>query len=129
MPAEVSLELCFLTLFLSLKCLKFSECLKFNEQNKYCNTAFLQQGDANKVKSKGWQQKNKGTKKASKSKKKKPLKKKPVPPSLQPPKQQKQKQANGVAHRFIDIFICVQLIIPNLTGFLYLFVTFHSMLL
>uniref|UniRef100_A0A8C9FW76 SEC63 homolog, protein translocation regulator n=1 Tax=Pavo cristatus TaxID=9049 RepID=A0A8C9FW76_PAVCR len=54
------------------------------------------QGDSNKVKSKGWQQKNKGTKKASKSKKKKPLKKKPVPPSLQPPKQQKQKQANGV---------------------------------
>uniref|UniRef100_A0A8C8BB28 Translocation protein SEC63 homolog n=1 Tax=Otus sunia TaxID=257818 RepID=A0A8C8BB28_9STRI len=54
------------------------------------------QGDVNKVKSKGWQQKNKGTKKASKSKKKKPLKKKPVPPSLQPPKQQKQKQANGV---------------------------------
>ncbi|XP_031467211.1 translocation protein SEC63 homolog [Phasianus colchicus] len=53
------------------------------------------QGDSNKVKSKGWQQKNKGTKKASKSKKKKPLKKKPVPPSLQPPKQQKQKQANG----------------------------------
>ncbi|XP_010184364.1 PREDICTED: translocation protein SEC63 homolog, partial [Mesitornis unicolor] len=53
------------------------------------------QGDTNKVKSKGWQQKNKGTKKASKSKKKKPLKKKPVPPSLQPPKQQKQKQANG----------------------------------
>ncbi|KAM6127026.1 translocation protein SEC63 homolog [Haliaeetus albicilla] len=53
------------------------------------------QGDVNKVKSKGWQQKNKGTKKASKSKKKKPLKKKPVPPSLQPPKQQKQKQANG----------------------------------
>ncbi|NXW04889.1 SEC63 protein, partial [Fregetta grallaria] len=61
------------------------------------------QGDVNKVKSKGWQQKNKGTKKASKSKKKKPLKKKPVPPSLQPPKQQKQKQANGVAYRFIDI--------------------------
>uniref|UniRef100_A0A8C5X115 Translocation protein SEC63 homolog n=1 Tax=Malurus cyaneus samueli TaxID=2593467 RepID=A0A8C5X115_9PASS len=54
------------------------------------------QGDASKVKSKGWQQKNKGTKKASKSKKKKPLKKKSVPPSLQPPKQQKQKQANGV---------------------------------
>ncbi|NXT72128.1 SEC63 protein, partial [Chaetops frenatus] len=53
------------------------------------------QGDASKVKSKGWQQKNKGTKKASKSKKKKPLKKKPVPPSLQPQKQQKQKQANG----------------------------------
>lgn len=66
---------------------------------------FLQQGDSNKVKSKGWQQKNKGTKKASKSKKKKPLKKKPVPPSLQPPKQQKQKQANGVAHKFIDILI------------------------
>uniref|UniRef100_A0A8B9QJ06 Translocation protein SEC63 homolog n=1 Tax=Apteryx owenii TaxID=8824 RepID=A0A8B9QJ06_APTOW len=54
------------------------------------------QGDVNKIKSKGWQQKNKGTKKASKSKKKKPLKKKPLPPSLQPPKQQKQKQANGV---------------------------------
>uniref|UniRef100_A0A8C3U215 Translocation protein SEC63 homolog n=1 Tax=Catharus ustulatus TaxID=91951 RepID=A0A8C3U215_CATUS len=54
------------------------------------------QGDASKVKNKGWQQKNKGTKKASKSKKKKPLKKKPVPPSLQPQKQQKQKQANGV---------------------------------
>ncbi|XP_025938539.1 translocation protein SEC63 homolog isoform X2 [Apteryx rowi] len=53
------------------------------------------QGDVNKIKSKGWQQKNKGTKKASKSKKKKPLKKKPLPPSLQPPKQQKQKQANG----------------------------------
>ncbi|NWH69357.1 SEC63 protein, partial [Piaya cayana] len=60
------------------------------------------QGDASKVKSKGWQQKNKGTKKASKSKKKKPLKKKPVPPSLQPPKQQKQKQANGVTDIFID---------------------------
>uniref|UniRef100_A0A8C3FFP2 Translocation protein SEC63 homolog n=1 Tax=Chrysemys picta bellii TaxID=8478 RepID=A0A8C3FFP2_CHRPI len=53
------------------------------------------QGDANKVKNKGWQQKNKGTKKASKSKKKKPLKKKPAPPPLQQPKQQKQKQANG----------------------------------
>ncbi|XP_050827828.1 translocation protein SEC63 homolog isoform X3 [Serinus canaria] len=53
------------------------------------------QGDASKAKSKGWQQKNKGTKKASKSKKKKPLKKKPVPPSLPPQKQQKQKQANG----------------------------------
>jgi len=33
------------------------------------------------------------------------LKKKPVPPSLQPPKQQKQKQANGVAHKFIDILL------------------------
>ncbi|XP_077669024.1 translocation protein SEC63 homolog isoform X3 [Eretmochelys imbricata] len=53
------------------------------------------QGDANKVKNKGWQQKNKGTKKASKSKKKKPLKKKPAPPPLPQPKQQKQKQANG----------------------------------
>uniref|UniRef100_A0A8C8S3B2 SEC63 homolog, protein translocation regulator n=1 Tax=Pelusios castaneus TaxID=367368 RepID=A0A8C8S3B2_9SAUR len=53
------------------------------------------QGDVNKVKNKGWQQRNKGTKKASKSKKKKPLKKKPAPPSLQQPKQQKQKQANG----------------------------------
>uniref|UniRef100_A0A8D0L5I1 SEC63 homolog, protein translocation regulator n=1 Tax=Sphenodon punctatus TaxID=8508 RepID=A0A8D0L5I1_SPHPU len=54
------------------------------------------QGDTNKVKSKGWQQKNKATKKASKSKKKKPLKKKPAPPPLQQTKQQKQKQANGV---------------------------------
>lgn len=57
----------------------------------------LQQGDANKVKNKGWQQKNKGTKKASKSKKKKLLKKKPAPVPLQQTKQQKQKQANGVA--------------------------------
>uniref|UniRef100_A0A670HWP7 Translocation protein SEC63 homolog n=1 Tax=Podarcis muralis TaxID=64176 RepID=A0A670HWP7_PODMU len=55
------------------------------------------QGDANKTKSKGWQQKNKGTKKASKSKKKKVVKKKPAPAPLQQTKQQKQKQANGVA--------------------------------
>ncbi|XP_060093810.1 translocation protein SEC63 homolog [Heteronotia binoei] len=54
------------------------------------------QGDANKIKNKGWQQKNKGTKKASKSKKKKLLKKKPAPAPLQQTKQQKQKQANGV---------------------------------
>uniref|UniRef100_A0ACB8GDY2 Uncharacterized protein n=1 Tax=Sphaerodactylus townsendi TaxID=933632 RepID=A0ACB8GDY2_9SAUR len=54
------------------------------------------QGDANKVKNRGWQQKNKGTKKTSKSKKKKLLKKKPVPAPLQQTKQQKQKQANGV---------------------------------
>lgn len=78
------------------------------------NSAFLQQGDVNKVKSKGWQQKNKGAKKASKSKKKKPLKKKPVPPSLQPSKQQKQKQANGVAHRihwYFSILFSLSLLI------------------
>nr|XP_006123304.2 translocation protein SEC63 homolog [Pelodiscus sinensis] len=55
------------------------------------------QGDANKVKNKGWQQKNKGMKKVPKSKKKKTLKKKPAPPVLQQPKPQKQKQANGEA--------------------------------
>lgn len=57
----------------------------------------LQQGDLNKGKNKGWQQKNKGTKKASKSKKKKLVKKKPAPAPLLQTKQLKQKQANGVA--------------------------------
>lgn len=111
MPTEVFFELYFVILVLSLKRLKW---LKFYEQNKYFKTAFLQQGDASKSKSKGWQQKNKGTKKASKSKKKKPLKKKPVPPSLPPQKQQKQKQANGVAHGFNDIYNFIQFITCNL---------------
>ncbi|XP_078504539.1 translocation protein SEC63 homolog [Lissotriton helveticus] len=53
-------------------------------------------GDINKIKNKGWQQKNKAAKKTTKSKKKKPIKKKPIPPPvLQKP--QKTKQANGVA--------------------------------
>ncbi|XP_070589409.1 translocation protein SEC63 homolog [Erythrolamprus reginae] len=55
------------------------------------------QGDLNKSKNKGWQQKNKGAKKTSKSKKKKLVKKKPAPAPLLPTKQLKQKQANGVA--------------------------------
>lgn len=53
------------------------------------------QGEGGKIKSKGWQQKNKTAKKSSKAKKKKPLKKKPAPP---PPVSQqkpgKPKQAN-----------------------------------
>lgn len=57
----------------------------------------LQQGDLNKSKNKGWQQKNKGAKKTSKSKKKKLVKKKPAPAPLLQIKQLKQKQANGVA--------------------------------
>lgn len=53
-------------------------------------------GDINKIKNKGWQQKNKAAKKTTKSKKKKPIKKKPTPPPLLQ-KPQKTKQANGVA--------------------------------
>ncbi|XP_068933204.1 translocation protein SEC63 homolog isoform X2 [Petaurus breviceps papuanus] len=52
--------------------------------------------DANKNKTKGWQQKSKGPKKTAKSKKKKPLKKKAASVPLPQSKQQKQKQANGV---------------------------------
>ncbi|KAL7987859.1 hypothetical protein Chor_006778 [Crotalus horridus] len=55
------------------------------------------QGDLNKGKNKGWQQKNKGAKKTSKSKKKKLVKKKPAPAPVLQTKQLKQKQANGVA--------------------------------
>lgn len=40
MTTEVYLELCFLTFKLSLKCLKYSECLKFNKQNKYFKYCF-----------------------------------------------------------------------------------------
>ncbi|XP_023692607.1 translocation protein SEC63 homolog isoform X1 [Paramormyrops kingsleyae] len=50
------------------------------------------QGDASKAKTKVWQNKNKGPKKAAKSKKKKLIKKKPV---VQQTKAEKQKQANG----------------------------------
>ncbi|XP_038616856.1 translocation protein SEC63 homolog [Tachyglossus aculeatus] len=56
------------------------------------------QGEASRVKNRGWQQKNKGPKnKGAKSKKKKPPKKKPAPVPLSQAKQQKQKQANGIA--------------------------------
>ncbi|KAJ1151958.1 hypothetical protein NDU88_004737 [Pleurodeles waltl] len=54
-------------------------------------------GDINKIKNKGWQQKNKAAKKTTKSKKKKPVKKKPAPPPPPLQKPQKAKQANGVA--------------------------------
>lgn len=50
------------------------------------------QGDASKGKTKVWQNKNKGPKKAAKSKKRKLVKKKPV---IQQVKAEKQKQANG----------------------------------
>ncbi|KAM4694567.1 translocation protein SEC63 homolog [Discoglossus pictus] len=55
------------------------------------------QGDVGKIKSKGWQQKNKTAKKSSKAKKKKPVKKKVPPAPLPQQKLTKQKQANGVA--------------------------------
>jgi len=65
----------------------------------------LQQGDA-KNKTKVWQNKNKGAKKAAKSKKKKLTKKKPVP--QQQAKGDKAKQANGnVAGNVRNLELCI----------------------
>uniref|UniRef100_A0A3B4AWV9 Translocation protein SEC63 homolog n=1 Tax=Periophthalmus magnuspinnatus TaxID=409849 RepID=A0A3B4AWV9_9GOBI len=57
--------------------------------NYMCVIIYVQQGDANKVKTKVWQNKNKGAKKMAKSKKKKLTKKKATPAAS------KTKQANG----------------------------------
>ncbi|KAM9317396.1 translocation protein SEC63 homolog [Gastrophryne carolinensis] len=56
------------------------------------------QGEGNKVKNKGWQQKNKTAKKSSKSKKKKPVKKKAMPAAPTPQPQSKQKKANDISN-------------------------------
>ncbi|XP_063773143.1 translocation protein SEC63 homolog [Pseudophryne corroboree] len=54
------------------------------------------QAEVGKMKSKGWQQKNKTAKKSSKSKKKKPVKKKVVTPTVLQQRPIKQKQGNDV---------------------------------
>ncbi len=81
-------------LILNSKCV-FTSCYLFITMSKSLWILFcsLQQGDAKTNKTKVWQNKNKGAKKAAKSKKKKLTKKKPV--TQQQAKGDKAKQANG----------------------------------